>query len=163
MVYRINCVCLGNICRSPMAETVLRNCLWKASLADAVSVASSGTSRYHLGEDMDTRARATLTQAGYTPADHSGSQASVEALSDSDLVLAMDSANHAEITALANRAELRVDHVRLFRSFDPTAPAEANVPDPYYGQDDGFAEVLGILERAAHGVTAFVTAELADR
>jgi len=143
-----------------MAETVLRAKLDEAGLGHRVIVASSGTSRYHINEDMDARARATLQAAGYDPRDHRGRQATERTLADSDLVLAMDNANQCELLMLAERAHLDADHVRLFRSYDPLAPALADVPDPYYGHDDGFADVLGIVERAAAGVTEFVAAEL---
>ena len=145
-----------------MAETVLQETLAEAGLSDLVRVESSGTSRYHIDEDMDARARLTLQDAGYRPGDHRGSQATAQILANTNLVLAMDNTNHQELLALATRGGVSQDHIRLFRSFDPQAAALAEVPDPYYGQDDGFRDVLAIVQRAAAGVTRFVAAELGE-
>jgi len=143
-------VCSGNICRSPMAELVLRKEFDDAGLTDVVRVSSAGTGGWHEGEPADKRARATLKAHGY-PTAHVASEVSEEDLG-ADLLLAADT-GHAEFL------RARVDDpakVRLLRSFDPTAPDGAEVPDPYYGGDDGFEDVLGMIERAVPGLLDWV-------
>ena len=140
--YRLGFVCLGNICRSPTADVVMASMVADAGLAEVVEVSSSGTGGWHVGQPMDARAAATLTDAGYDATRHRARQHDASWL-DLDLVLAMDAANLAEIGGGSER-------VRLFRAFDPDVPAGApvpDVPDPYYGGDDGFADVLAMVER----------------
>lgn len=157
--YLITAVCLGNICRSPMAEAVLRRRFAEAGLDTDVTVDSAGTGGWHVGADADPRALATLTAAGYDLA-HTARRMEPDWLERSDLVLAMDRDNHDALIELAERHDVPVEHVRLLRSFDPTAPEGADVPDPYYGGSAGFRDVLTMIERAADGVVAHVTAEL---
>lgn len=137
-------VCLGNICRSPMADVVLQERIADAGLDDRVTVSSSGTGGWHVGGPMDHRAAATLTNAGYDPARHRARQWSGN--DDADLVLAMDAQNLADIGG-AN------DRVMPFRTFDPLEPG-SDVPDPYYGGDSGFEEVLAMVERTAEALVA---------
>jgi protein-tyrosine phosphatase len=132
-------VCLGNICRSPMAHVVLEERLADAGLGDRVEVTSSGTGDWHVGDPMDRRAAATLTTAGYDATRHRAQQWAGN--DEADLVLAMDAANLADIGGAGER-------VRLFRDFDPIDPG-SDVPDPYYGGDSGFEEVLAMVERTA--------------
>jgi len=142
--YRVALVCLGNICRSPMAHVVLASRVEDAGLADRVHLESFGTGDWHVGQPMDRRAAATLTAEGYDATRHRARTFGVREADAFDLVLAMDRAN------LEDLADLGVDasRLRLFRSFDPEADGEqADVPDPYYGSDDGFGEVLAIVER----------------
>lgn len=159
MVYRISCVCLGNICRSPMAEAVLQHRIVAAGLDDLVALDSAGTGTWHIGEDMDERARNTLETNGYTK-QHTAQHFTEEILPHYDLILAMDHANRADILAMATNAGLPTEQVRLFRSFDPEADPNAEVPDPYFGGNDGFDTVLRMAERAADGVVEFVSSEL---
>ena len=145
MTYRIAVVCLGNICRSPMAHVVLEDRLARAGLADRVEVISAGTADWHVGKPMDRRAAALLTEHGYDATRHRAQQSDLDLLDGVDLVLAMDADNHADLQALDDRLE-----VRLFRDFDPLArDGDRDVPDPYYGGDDGFEEVLAMVERTA--------------
>ncbi len=143
-------VCLGNICRSPMAHVVLEERLAAAGLDDRVVVHSSGTGGWHVGGPMDDRAAATLTEAGYDPSRHRARQYDDSWLGSHDLVLAMDVDNLADLGG-------RSERVGMFRDHDPVDPG-ADVPDPYYGGRDGFAVVLTMVERT---VDALVT-ELAD-
>lgn len=141
--YRIELVCLGNICRSPTAHVVLEERLDEAGLGDVVAVTSSGTGGWHVGDPMDRRAAATLTTAGYDATRHRARR--WEGPTGADLFLAMDGQNLSDIGGPGERA-------RLFREFDPALPpgvAGADVPDPYYGGDDGFEEVLTMVERTA--------------
>ncbi len=157
MAYRITCVCLGNICRSPMAEAVLRERFAAAGLD--VEVDSAGTGAWHVGNDADPRALATLAAAGYDLS-HSARRFEPEWLEGSQLVLAMDRDNYEALLALADRHDVPAEHVRLLRSFDPGAAPTAEVPDPYYGGRDGFTDVLRLIEQAADGVVDHVRAEL---
>ena len=141
--YHVAIVCLGNICRSPIAHVVLAAHLADAGLDDRVTVASSGTGDWHVGEPMDRRAAATLTAAGYDATRHRARQWTGN---DADLVLAMDAQNLADVGG-------RSDRVRLFRDLDPLAPG-SDVPDPYYGGDSGFEEVLAMVERTTTALVA---------
>ena len=152
-------VCLGNICRSPMAEQVFRARLAESPAAGHVSVCSGGTSGWHIGEEMDRRSALTLLRHGYR-AEHSASQFTAEDFDEVDLVLAMDLANLEHLRAIAPTDADR-EKVRLFRSFDPKAPERAEVPDPYYGGPQGFEVVLHMVEAAADGLLRHVTDELA--
>ncbi len=143
--YRLGFVCLGNICRSPMADVVMRHLVDEAGLASRVEVSSCGTGPWHVGEPIDRRAGAELVAAGYDPSEHRGQQLDRSWL-DRDLLLAMDADNLAGTLDLGGDP----DRVRLFRSFDPTVrPGDEvpDVPDPYYGGDAGFAAVLEMVER----------------
>jgi protein-tyrosine phosphatase len=142
--YRIALVCLGNICRSPMAHVVLSARVEDAGLAHLVEVASCGTGGWHVGEPMDRRAAATLSGAGYDPTRHRARQFDDTWLDEHDLVLAMDRQNLADVGDPAGDGA----RVRLFRDFDPVEPG-GEVPDPYYGGDAGFEEVLDMVERTA--------------
>lgn len=134
--YHVELVCLGNICRSPMAHVVLERRLAEAGLSDLVEVTSSGTADWHAGKPMDSRAAATLTAAGYDATRHRARQWGGP--DHADLYLAMDADNLAGLGGPAPRAW-------LFRDLDPLHPGD-DVPDPYYGGDDGFEEVLAMVE-----------------
>ncbi len=147
--FRIGIVCLGNICRSPMAQVVLEDRLEKAGLDDRVEVVSAGTGSWHVGEPMDERAASTLADAGYDPTRHVAQTFTTDWFGDHDLLLAMDASNRADMSDLAPTDEAR-GQVRMFREFDPEASdADDEVPDPWYGGDEGFAEVLEMVERTA--------------
>ncbi|HVE24957.1 MAG TPA: low molecular weight protein-tyrosine-phosphatase [Sporichthya sp.] len=158
MAFRICMVCLGNICRSPMAAAVLRHKLATAGLGDEVVVESAGTGGWHVGDGADRRARAALVARGYDDA-HAARKFARAFFDDYDLVIAMDVDNLRNLRALAPDAQTR-DEIRLLRSYDPAAPEGAVVEDPYYGGDDGFAEVLDQIERACDGLVAELVAEL---
>lgn len=151
--YTIEVVCLGNICRSPTAHVVLEARVAEAGLADRVRVLSSGTADWHTDKPMDRRAAATLTRAGYDATRHRARQH--DPARAADLVLAMDDSNLADLEALAADP----GRTRKFRDFDPVDPG-ADVPDPYYGGDSGFEEVLEMVERTAAAIVdALVRAE----
>jgi protein-tyrosine phosphatase len=141
--YRIGLVCLGNICRSPMAEVVLTSLVEQAGLGATVEVVSSGTGDWHVGDPMDRRAAATLTAHGYDASKHRAQQFRSSWLEDCDVVLAMDAANLADVGGAYD------GRVMLFRDLDPRAGDDRDVPDPYYGDDDGFEHVLGIVRRTS--------------
>lgn len=149
---KIAVVCLGNICRSPMAEVVLRDRLDGAGLDD-VELVSAGTGGWHAGEKMDRRAAATLLEAGYDPERHRARQWPVGDPETYDLVLAMDADNLADLADLAGQAS--EGRLRMFRDFDPEGPGD--VPDPYYGGAEGFREVLAMVERTSDAIVASLT------
>ena len=144
--YRIALVCLGNICRSPMAHVVLESRLADAALDDRVEVRSSGTGGWHVGNPMDRRAAATLSAAGYDPTRHRAQQYDATWSEAYDLVLVMDESNLADVGG-------RTDRIGLFRDHDPEDPG-GEVPDPYYGGADGFEEVLAMVERTSDAIVA---------
>ena len=159
--YRVVLVCLGNICRSPMAEAVLRDRVEAAGLADRVSVESAGTAGYHVGSGADPRARTALAARGYDGSAHRARQFGPDWFERADLVLALDEANLADLATLDRTAQ-RTGSLRLLRSYDPDAArgGDLEVPDPYYGGDEGFDHVLDLVERAADGLVAELAAAL---
>jgi protein-tyrosine phosphatase len=146
--YRISCVCLGNICRSPTAEVVLRTRAAAAGLGNAVEVDSGGTGDWHLGDPIDSRARSVLGSHGYAPTRHRARRIEADWFARHDLFLAMDRANLRATRALAPDPITAERRVLLFRAFDPLADdPDAEVPDPYYRGIDEYRGVLTIVER----------------
>ncbi|ANH37503.1 putative low molecular weight protein-tyrosine-phosphatase [Nocardioides dokdonensis FR1436] len=146
--YAVALVCLGNICRSPMADVVLSRQVEEAGLAAQVRVASSGTADWHVGKPMDPRAAAALRAQGYDPSTHRARHFDAGWLEEHDLVLVMDEQNLADVGG-------RSERVQLFRDHDPVGTGGV-VPDPYYGGDEGFEEVLTMVERTSAAVVAAV-------
>jgi protein-tyrosine phosphatase len=138
-------VCLGNICRSPTAEAAIRQAAADAGVA--LTVRSAGTGSWHLGEPPDARMRAAGAEVGLA-IDGVAARVDVDALAEADLILAMDRSNLAELERVASSGDIDTPIV-LFRDFDPDAAPGAEVPDPYYGGPDGFAEVVAICRRTA--------------
>jgi protein-tyrosine phosphatase len=136
---RVLMVCLGNICRSPTAEAVLRHKLAQAGLADRVELDSAGTGGWHVGEPPDGRAIRHAAQRGYDLSLLRGRRVVDEDFRRFHLILAMDEDNLAELQRL--RPEDGTAEVRLF--------ADAAVPDPYMGGPEGFAHVLDLIETAS--------------
>jgi protein-tyrosine phosphatase len=161
-IYKICAVCLGNICRSPMAETLVRAELAAAGLSERVSVESAGTGDWHLGEPMDRQAQAELARRGYDGSAHRARQIGPGWLGRFDLLIAMDASNLRDLERMAaGRPEL-TGPIRLLRSFDPAAPAGAEVPDPYGGGPGQFAEVFDMVQAAARGLVAELAVMLGD-
>ena len=143
---RVCFVCLGNICRSPIAEGVFRFLVSEAGLAADFEIDSAGTAGYHSGEPPDRRARAAGKRAGIVV----GGQARQFLAKDFarfERVIAMDANNLADLRRIAPSPE-QSGKVRLMRSFDPEAPPNAPIPDPYYGEDRDFDEVLELCRTA---------------
>jgi len=151
-------ICSGNICRSPMAEKVFATELEKAGLADRVVVSSAGTGPWHAGEPADERAAEVLRRHGY-PADHVARQVNPNHL-EADLLLAAGADHVAALTRVLGTREA-AERVRLLRSFDPAAPEGAEVPDPYYGGNNGFDDVLAMVEATMPGLLEWTRAWLA--
>ncbi|MEU8250479.1 low molecular weight protein-tyrosine-phosphatase [Nonomuraea sp. NPDC048916] len=156
MSYRVCLVCMGNICRSAMAEVVLRHTLTEFGLANRVMVDSAGTGGWHAGDPMDARALRILTDHGYDGSAHRARQFTDDWFDRYDLVLAMDRDN---LAVLKRMAPPEVE-VRLFLSFDPNAPEGAEVPDPYYGETEGFEEVLELVRVASEGIAKHIADEI---
>lgn len=154
---RVLFVCLGNICRSPTAHAATLEALIDAGVANHVELDSAGIGDWHVGRDPDDRMRVAADADGLTlhgPA----RQVSAGELTDWDLILAMDHANLADLRAMAPDDDVR-GRIRLFRDYDPDA-SSAEVPDPYYGGSQGFAEVVRICRAAADGLADAIVARL---
>ncbi|GLX12818.1 phosphotyrosine protein phosphatase [Pseudomonas straminea] len=142
---RVLFVCLGNICRSPTAEAVMRQRLQQAGLAERIELDSAGTGDWHVGKAPDSRTQQAASRRGYDLSSLRGRQVSADDFARFDLILAMDSANLRDLQRIrpANaRAELDL-YLRRFEL------AEDEVPDPYYGGSEGFEHVLDLLEQAS--------------
>ena len=144
-VMRILVVCLGNICRSPLAEAALRVELAAAGLEDDVTVDSAGTGDWNIGKPPDPR---MLAAAGDSGLELTGTARQIAAndLADSDLILVMDRSNLADVRALAPDEHTR-RKVQLF--LDYAGHGETEVPDPYFGDEDGFPAVVTMIREAA--------------
>jgi low molecular weight protein-tyrosine phosphatase len=149
--YRVCFVCTGNICRSPMAEAVLRHLVTEAGLSDHVEVWSAGTGDWHVGDDADHRALSTLRGRGYDLR-HRAQQWQAADFDRADLILALDRGHYRALRRLAPPGEQ--DKIRMLRSYDPDAGDDLDVPDPYYGDVAGFGHVLDLIETACEGVLA---------
>jgi len=145
-------VCLGNICRSPLAEAVFSDLVAREGFADRVHVDSAGTAGYHQGEAADPRSRACARRHGLeiTHRARAFVAADWEAF---DLIVAMDQANVAELRRRAPTPAAR-RKVRMFRDWDPSGPGE--IPDPYYGTEADFETVWHLCDRSSPGLWAEV-------
>jgi len=159
---RVTAVCSGNICRSPIAEYVLRDAVERAGLGHAIVVGSAGVGAWHVGEGADRRSLQVLAKHGYDGSAHRVQQITrswFDRPEAPDLLLAMDSSHYDDLLRMAPDAD-----VRMMRSFDPTladvARADLDVPDPYCGSGDGFEQVLQMIERATPGVLAHLQSQL---
>ena len=149
--YRVCLVCLGNICRSPMAETVLRAALAETGLAEAVTVDSSGTGDWHVGEPMYPQARRSLARRGYDGSAHRARQFQASWVADRDLVLAMDAGNLATLRRMAGPVDRA--RIRLFGEVGGLGE-RSEIPDPYGGNEADFGFVLDLLGAAAPVIAA---------
>jgi protein-tyrosine phosphatase len=154
-------VCLGNICRSPTAEAVFRHLVEKAKLSDRIEIDSAGTGDWHVGELADPRTRQAAKRRGIE-VDSRARQVKRDDFTEFDYVVAMDASNRRNLVAMAPTQEL-AGKVHLFRDFDPKSPRGSDVPDPYYGGDDGFETVLDICDAAARGLLERVRRDLEAR
>ncbi|MCB0874775.1 MAG: low molecular weight phosphotyrosine protein phosphatase [Solirubrobacterales bacterium] len=151
---RILFVCLGNICRSPTAEGVLRHKLGEAGLGEDVDVESAGTGGWHVGHPPDERAQSAAAARGIA-LESRAQRFEAFHFEDFDLIVAMDRQNLADMRAIAPHAAAE-GKLRLLREFDPLAveAGDLEVPDPYYGGSRGFEDVLDMVERACDGLIA---------
>lgn len=162
--YRIATVCLGNICRSPIAEAVLAKHFSTAALRLPVQVESAGTTGWHAGEPADARAQAALQRAGYAHA-HRARRFQPDWFDHLDLIVAMDYSNLRDLRAMTDDPDIQ-ERIRMLRSFDPVLmhlpenDPQLEVPDPYYGEAKDFDDVVEMIEFAAPGVIDFVRLDL---
>jgi protein-tyrosine phosphatase len=138
-------VCLGNICRSPLAEAIFKDKLKKKGLERFFEVDSCGTSNYHIGDQPDSRTIANARKNGIA-IDHCGRQFTANDFGDFDYILAMDKSNQHNILRLL-KDNAHTQKVMLMRDFDTLGKGE-EVPDPYYGGEKHFQEVFEILNRS---------------
>ncbi|KOU52462.1 low molecular weight protein-tyrosine-phosphatase [Streptomyces sp. WM6378] len=156
--YSVCFVCTGNICRSPIAESVFRAQVARAGLTGLVSVESAGTGGWHEGDPADPRTVSVLDEHGYETS-HTARQFHASWFSRLDLVIALDEGHLRELRRLApTRAE--ATKVRLLRSYDPNAAGDLEVPDPYYGGREGFEDCLEMAEAASEGLLDAVRNEM---
>ncbi len=148
MKVKVLFVCMGNICRSPTAEAVFRQYVADAGLSEHILIDSAGTHDYHIGEPPDMRTQRAARQRGYDMSALRGRQVGVADFGRFDYVLAMDRANLAILQRLAKQGggdpHLFLEYARRH--------AEREVPDPYYGGEEGFGLVLNMVEDAAEGL-----------
>ena len=141
---------MGNICRSPTAEGVMRRLVADAGLTDRIEIESAGTGGWHAGEPPDGRATLAAGRRGIT-LEGAARQVRPDDFRDFDLVIALDRANLRDLLAVAPDEEA-AEKIRLLREFDPAASGDLDVPDPYYGGDRGFDTVLDMVEAACRGL-----------
>jgi protein-tyrosine phosphatase len=159
---RLCFVCLGNICRSPTAEGIMAKLVAEAGLSHHIEVDSAGTGAWHVGQPADRRSAAEARRRG-VGLTSVARQVHVGDFHHFDLLLAMDRRNLADLADLAPDAAAR-ERIHLLRSFDPAladlgAGADLDVPDPYYGEGDGFARVFDLVAAACRGLLDHVRAE----
>lgn len=157
-MYRILTVCTGNICRSPMAEIMLRRAFDEAGLADDVAVDSAGTTGWEAGRPIDRRAAAKLASLGLLSDSHRARQFEESWYRGRDLILALDLDHHEELRSAAPHGTR--DRIRLLREFDRSMAgrpvAELGIYDPWFGNDADFDATWDLIEGALPGVVQFV-------
>jgi len=141
-------VCMGNICRSPTAEGVFRARAQREGLAEKIFIDSAGTRGYHVGAPPDRRAQEAARRRGYDLSTQRAQQVTAEDCARFDYLLAMDRPNLERLRLLCPQRD-----ARLFLSFAADIP-ELEVPDPYYGGEEGFERVLDLIEAASEGLLA---------
>lgn len=148
-------VCLGNICRSPLAEALFADLVAQEGLSRSIVVDSAGIAGYHAGELADPRSRACGRRHGLDLV-HRARPVVAADFENFDLLIGMDESNLADLRRQAPTAAAR-KRVRLFREWDPAGPGE--VPDPYYGTDEDFEAVWHLCERSAPGLLREIRAK----
>ncbi|WP_342742325.1 low molecular weight protein-tyrosine-phosphatase [Kocuria massiliensis] len=153
-MYRIVTVCTGNICRSPMAEYLLRRAAEESGL-DGVVVDSAGVSDEEQGNPIDPRARKVLARLGIDTQDHSARQVTRRDLADCDLVLALDLPHEKALRRMASDEE-QASKIHLLREFDPAVSDQAHedlgIYDPWYGDASDFEATFAMIRDAVDGV-----------
>jgi protein-tyrosine phosphatase len=158
---RVCFVCTGNICRSPMADVVLRHLARDAptadgaALVDRLDICSAGTGGWHAGEPMDPRARAVLERRGYVDHGHRARPFETKWFEGTDLIVCMDRGHQQTLLSLARgkAGDERYDErLVMLRRFDRQAGGAVDVPDPYYGDDAGFEACLALVESGCRGL-----------
>ena len=149
--FRVSFVCTGNICRSPMAEVVLRSLADRAGLGERIAIESAATGDWHVGERADQRTIDALARAGYDGTQHRARQFDASDFPALDLIVAFD---RGQARILRNWAPSSVDQqkVRLLLEFDADLAPLQDIPDPYYSDEATFDRVLGMIERSTQAL-----------
>jgi protein-tyrosine phosphatase len=142
-------VCLGNICRSPLAEGIFRDLVEKAGLSDSFHIESAGTGGWHVGEPPDSRATMVASRYGVV-LDSRAQQVTEEHMARFDYVIAMDRDNLSALERMASTSGAAPE-LHLLREFDPARSGD-EVPDPYYGGASGFETVYEMVYRSCEGL-----------
>lgn len=159
MPIKVLFVCLGNICRSPTAQGIFQHKVKDAGLEKEIHIDSAGTGAWHIGKSPDSRTLAAATKRGYDFSDQRARQVGMQDFEKFDYVLAMDNVNLRELRQMApSDFKGRLD---LFLNYGSRS-AHTEVPDPYYGGDQGFDLVLDLVEDAAEGLLAQLEQDLAQ-
>jgi protein-tyrosine phosphatase len=156
--FKINFVCLGNICRSPLAQGVFQHLVEQEGLSDKIKIASAGTGNWHVGASPDQRMSATAKKNGIS-LNNRAKQFRTDDFGNFDLVLAMDRSNFNDLKNI-RASSPENDQLKLFRSFDPEANGDLDVPDPYYGGSQGFDVVFDIVNRTCPEILKFAKSRL---
>lgn len=149
-------VCMGNICRSPLAEGIFRQGLAQAQLTELVAVDSAGTGNWHHGDAPDTRSVETAAKHGIDISGQRARQLIPDDFDRFDMIFAMDRSNEATMRARAPSSR----HDRIFLFLDHTLGSRADVPDPYYGDGDGFEDVYQLLRAGCTELVSRLGSEL---
>lgn len=149
--HRLLFVCLGNICRSPMAEGVFRRVIEEEGVTHLFEIDSAGLGDWHVGQAPDTRAQSAARRRGIDISGQSARQVAAADYARFDLLLAMDGSNYQELVELAPKDARH--KIRRFLDFAPHAGTR-DVPDPFYGGREGFDHALDLIEAAARGLLA---------
>ncbi|PWH06904.1 protein tyrosine phosphatase [Brachybacterium endophyticum] len=159
MTFRIITVCTGNICRSPMAEYMLRGAFEDEGLGERVEISSGGTTSWESGEPIDARAGAKLRELGFDPSSHRAHQVTAQELAQADLVLALDHDHVGPIERVGGKN--LADRLHMLREFDPDAPEDLGIRDPWYGDSTDFEDTADKIEAASRGIVEHVRSRLA--
>jgi len=149
-------VCMGNICRSPLAEGIFRQGLAEARLTELVTVDSAGTGNWHQGDAPDIRSVETALRHGIDISAQRARQVTAEDFERFDLIFAMDRSNEATMRARAPSSR----HDRIFLFLDDTLGSRADVPDPYHGGASGFEDVYQLLRHGCEELVSRLGREL---
>ncbi len=152
--FKVLFVCMGNICRSPLAHGLFEHRVEQAGLSERISIDSAGTHAYHVGNEPDPRSQQTALRHGIDLSSQRARQVTASDFLHFDYVLAMDRDNHAILSAQC--PDEHRHKLKLFLEFAPQLP-EREVPDPYYGGDSGFEHVYQLIEAASEGLLTEIT------
>ena len=151
-------VCLGNICRSPIAEGVFQNLVVENGFEKVIFCDSAGTAAYHVGSLPDKRMMKVALDRGITLT-HTARQLNYDDFNKYDYILAMDEANYdsiRQLSIISMGPNCPVDRLYLYRLFDPERGTSVNVPDPYYSNDSAFIEVFNIVTRSGQQFLKYI-------